>query len=74
MNIHKLELHESYIVDSNLEVIRVPGGWIYVMKHKPFNQLISVYVPYSGEFKDEKKIWGDFLSQLDFFDIKDEEV
>ena len=54
MNIHKLELHESYIVDSNLEVIRVPGGLIYVMKHKPFNQIVSVYVPYSGEFKDEK--------------------
>lgn len=54
MNIHKLEIHESCIVDSNLEVIRVPGGWIYLIKHKPFNQVVSVYVPYSGEFKDEK--------------------
>lgn len=54
MSIHKLELHESYIVDSNIEVIKVPGGWIYLIKHPPFNQLVSVYVPYSGEFKDDK--------------------
>lgn len=47
--IYNLKLHESLkIVRDLLEVIRVPGGWIYV-GHARGNKF-AIFVPFSNEF------------------------
>lgn len=65
-SIYELELHESVTIDvtrtkyhvSQTEVIRVPGGWIYISAaviERPFvkfsTNLSKVFVPYSEELK-----------------------
>ena len=53
--IYDLELHELLLIDNTLayvkSVMRVPGGWIYSTKRNNEHE-VSVFVPYSEEFKD----------------------
>ncbi len=46
--IWELELHEEY--RNGVEVLRVPGGWIYSFKGLE----TSTFVPYSEEFKGKE--------------------
>ncbi len=52
--IYNMHLHESKRVgnDDSLKIVRVPGGWLYVVKF--FNRVASTFVPYSNEFRGGK--------------------
>ncbi len=45
-DIYSMKLHDTLNTDSNINITRVPGGWIYnyVMRN------YTVLVPYSDEF------------------------
>ena len=45
-----LELHETLRVSDDIYVIRVPGGWIYVIYSDM--GIFSTFVPYNTEFLD----------------------
>lgn len=53
--IYKLKLGECFIVDEFLDILRVPGGWIYAFREivdgketEYFYQ--KVFVPFNAEF------------------------
>ena len=56
--IYKMKLHESFI-DGNIDILRVPGGWIYQIYNQIHNNdgdsegFNFVFVPYHSpsEFK-----------------------
>jgi len=52
--IYELELHETVSVknsiEGNMEITRVPGGWIYSLEYPGFRQSPVVFVPFvSGD-------------------------
>lgn len=53
-DIYNLDLHERVLVDQNkkgstsLEVLRVPGGWIYTQKHTR-DHYQSTFVPFNKQ-------------------------
>jgi hypothetical protein len=47
-NIHGMELHERIYLNVALNVLRVPGGWIYCWFDN--NLYHSMFVPYNNEF------------------------
>lgn len=51
VNIYKLELHEKVRFDYGFEVMRVPGGWVYIFTGN-FDGATrdSVFVPFNNEF------------------------
>lgn len=53
--IYELGLHETLkIVNTlggNIEITRVPLGWVYAFDYPGFRQSPIVFVPYSEEFK-----------------------
>lgn len=51
-NIYELELHESLMIGVEMKVVRVPGGWVYVMYA---NTSPSVFVPFNDEYSKNKK-------------------
>jgi len=45
--IYNLKLHEQYKLNDNINILRVPGGWIYM----PYNMYENnVFVPFHNEF------------------------
>lgn len=51
MHIHKLKLHEvTTALNGSLQIVRVPGGWIYTYHRLDEGQMNSVFVPYNQEF------------------------
>lgn len=48
-NIHLMGFHETLLI-GNIQIIRVPGGWIYNFQ----NNGGEVFVPYNAEFKLDK--------------------
>lgn len=59
--LYDLELHENFVISSQLHAMRVPGGWIYYdwdsETGKSYN---PVFVPYHAEFDkaEERKTYG----------------
>lgn len=51
--LYKMELHDAIKIDSDLWVIRVPGGWIY--KHTGFHSESIAFVPFSSEYQNQRK-------------------
>jgi len=55
--IYKLKLHESIIVtghtNGQLEIIRVPGGWIYTVYYEGIQKIVSEFIPFDNEFQRE---------------------
>ena len=49
--IYTLDLHESLMFEGDIEVFRVPGGWIYSSP-----SMSSVFVPYNDEYLERKSI------------------
>lgn len=59
-NIYNLKLHESIFIDdkSSIEVMRVPGGWIYTFIQWYYSiddekNRHSVFVPFDNSFIKE---------------------
>ena len=57
--LYEMKLHEEISIYSGLNVMRVPGGWIY----KSFNEQVggawsesSVFVPFDNEFCEGKRM------------------
>ena len=51
MNIFNMKLHEKNMIDKNIGVLCVPGGWIYT-----FLKIgSSIFVPYYAEDKCQVK-------------------
>jgi hypothetical protein len=56
-NIYDLDLHERTLLEqpghsSEIAVIRVPGGWIYLFEVSSISDKIVqfIFIPYSDEF------------------------
>ena len=57
-DIYALELHETKEVSDGslfVQVLRVPGGWIYHAFDKSHNILSSLFVPFNNEFQSSDK-------------------
>ena len=50
--IYDLKLHERFRNISKLEIIRVPGGWIYMSVADPDGEWQSTFVPFHNEFQE----------------------
>ena len=50
--IYNMKLHDVITI-GDYDIVRVPGGWIYVMFDKKYMQKSSVFVPYDNSFKYE---------------------
>jgi len=50
--LYDLELHEQYKIGCNSEwnVTRVPGGWIYTYHRLDAGQMNSIFVPFDNEY------------------------
>ena len=46
-NIYGMKLHQV-IIEGNMEILRVPGGWVYTVLGTN-----SIFVPFNNEFKNE---------------------
>lgn len=46
-DLFNMKLHETLVINSNLEILRIPGGWIYNFKNNG-----TCRVPFSLEFKE----------------------
>lgn len=45
VELQDMQIHASRYVGDNLQVIRVPGGWIYMVYDMVTTMKIPVYVP-----------------------------
>ena len=52
--IYGMNLHEVIIIDEDIYVTRVPGGWIYEFRKPQVNILEVVFVPYTNEFRGKE--------------------
>lgn len=63
-SIYDLKLNEQIKIDSNLSILRVPGGWIYEYARQTANitgranvekslAVSCVFVPYNEEFNNK---------------------
>lgn len=50
MSIYQMELHDTLKL-GELEIFRVAGGWIYTFVSIDNKTPVSIFVPYSDEFK-----------------------
>lgn len=72
INIHLMGFHETLLI-GNIQIIRVPGGWIYNFQ----NNGGEVFVPYNPEFKLDKMSLKKKFAQkmldekLDFLPLKE---
>jgi len=46
-SVYRMELHQK-IIEGNMEILRVSGGWIYTVLGTN-----SVFVPFNNEFVNE---------------------
>lgn len=44
-DLQNMELHETMKIDANKEVMKVPGGWVYIFKRSVSDALTSTFVP-----------------------------
>ena len=53
--IYGMKLHQAkqLSTDDSLKIVRVAGGWLYVVKY--FNRVTSTFVPWSPEFLGHKE-------------------
>jgi len=55
--VYTLELHESLSfknnIGGNVEVTRVPGGWVYAFEFPGFRQSPIVFVPFNNSYHPE---------------------
>jgi len=54
--IYDMYLHERYNVDTNIDILRVPGGWLYVAAEVVSIETaasMGVLVPLDNEFQYE---------------------
>ena len=49
--IYDLELHEDLLIHGLLNVVRVPGGWIY--ESLSDGDVSAVFVPFNNEFESK---------------------
>jgi len=59
-SIYKLPLGESITISEEYRIIRVPGGWIYVIETMGSSES-PVFVPYDEEFENLSKLKLDNL-------------
>lgn len=52
-NIYKMGLHDIADLNSQVQVLRVPGGWIYIMQTSTIGEFSACFVPFNNEFQDE---------------------
>lgn len=50
ISIHNMQLHDIKVINNNLKILRVSGGWIYNRGDNPSSQT-QCFVPYSNEFQ-----------------------
>jgi hypothetical protein len=54
LNLYSMDLHHSITVDRYTEIMRVAGGWIYIVhssdKEEDDNPT-SIFVPFNNEFQ-----------------------
>jgi len=59
--IYELELHEQLIVNATIQVLRVPGGWLYMLPNKQ-----PVLVQYDSKFEFYGKIKNSVPAQIEY--------
>jgi hypothetical protein len=47
-NIYKMELHDSFVINHETRITRVPGGWIYSLFDGYFHHV--TFVKFDNEF------------------------
>lgn len=52
-DIYKMKLHQITPLSSQVQVIRVPGGWIYIIQTIMTGEFSTCFVPFNNEFQDE---------------------
>lgn len=53
-DIYKLELHKIARFDSGqIQIVRVPGGWIYIFQGVGTGEFSTCFVSFNNEFQDE---------------------
>lgn len=53
-DIYKLKMHEKIgITNDKVEILRVPGGWIYTIWDR--DMWTSIFVPFNNEFQEAKQ-------------------
>lgn len=50
-DLYEMELHERRYVSDEIDVTRVPGGWIYTKYRLDQQAMTSVFVPFDNEFQ-----------------------
>jgi hypothetical protein len=59
-NIYDLKLHEIIQIkgenNADIEVVRVPGGWVYSFNYPGYRQSPIVFIPFSNEFQKINKL------------------
>jgi hypothetical protein len=66
MTLQNLPLHKIYRVNSQIEVIRVPGGWIYMFYSRKDDKVDTTFVPLSAEFKEEIESYDSDMEDLTY--------
>lgn len=51
---YNLQLGQVIQLEDKRELMRVPGGWVVTFNKSAFNQVTSVFVPYSDEYEQEQ--------------------
>lgn len=58
--VYSLDLHETLVVKNsvggNMEITRVPGGWLYALEYPGFRQSPVTFVPFDNGFMQVTKI------------------
>ena len=47
--IYDLKLHQALQLNNQVEIARVPGGWVYTIRGR------SVFVPFNDEFLEKEE-------------------
>lgn len=50
--LYDMELHECRPMSKTWNVLRVPGGWIYIQIYPSADREYHTFVPYDNEFSD----------------------
>ncbi len=46
--IYQIELNQTVSIESNVDVMRVPSGWIYIFKGRDGEIISTQFVPYAN--------------------------
>jgi hypothetical protein len=52
VNIYEMKLHEYILLENDLAIHRVAGGWLYTIPRLDCGQMNTVFVPFNNEFQD----------------------